>query len=415
MTKVSTAKNPITPAGTYFPCYLMGHAIRKEQAKGILNELFTTVLVVEEKGCKVVWISVELIGLEKEFTDKLRKEISEKYKVDKNLINVSFTHTHSAPEYELVSLFGGPGRGAVPGYMDWVYEQIMDAVDRCFHKEFKITDVYLCSTEIKGCYSNRNGLEKPADKSFVTIEFCEDDKVVAGAFVFACHSTVLGPQNLYLSNDLAGYLAEALEKEWGVYPITMVGAAGDMSNRLYRKGNDEEELNRIGTEIMNQVTANTNRIKIKLDFPKVSTFLYQETYQIEKEKKKEQYKSLLEKVNTAKSFDEKKVFSSALKMAELGLNRKEYTLQLECTYVQMGDLKIMTIPAELFSRFGLILKKEMRCKCSVCWCYSNYSVAYLGNAEDYGASFETAASDIPVGTTEKIIDQLLHFIARENT
>ncbi len=67
---------------------------------------------------------------------------------------------------------------------------------------------------------------------------------------FACHSTVLGPDNLLVSSDLAGYVARALEKEWGVYPVIMIGAAGDVSNRLYRQGNDLKELNRVGSEMM---------------------------------------------------------------------------------------------------------------------------------------------------------------------
>lgn len=78
----------------------------------------------------------------------------------------------------------------------------------------------------------------------------------------------------------------------------------------------------------------------------------------------------------------------------------------------MVDLKILTVPAELFSRFGVQLKEAMNCVCPICWCYSNYNVSYLGNKEDYGASFETAASDIPIGTTEKIVEELKTFIQK---
>ena len=52
----------------------------------------------------------------------------------------------------------------------------------------------------------------------------------------------------------------------------------------------------------------------------------------------------------------------------------------------------------------------MNCKCPILWGYCNYSVGYLGNIDDYGNSFETSASDIPVGTTEKIVSEIVELI-----
>ena len=73
-------------------------------------------------------------------------------------------------------------------------------------------------------------------------------------------------------------------------------------------------------------------------------------------------------------------------------------------------MKYFVIPAELFSRFGVEIKKAMNCKCPILWGYCNYSVGYLGNIDDYGNSFETSASDIPVGTTEKIVSEIVKLI-----
>ena len=55
----------------------------------------------------------------------------------------------------------------------------------------------------------------------------------------------------------------------------------------------------------------------------------------------------------------------------------------------------------------------MGAKCSILWGYVNYSVGYLGNIEDYGNSFETSSSDIPCGTTEKIVDEIVTMIKKE--
>ena len=407
--RAATCRKEITPTGKFFPCQLMGHAIRTDAAVGIMDHLWATSILLEIGETKLVWVTVELIGLDRDYTEKLQKTIAEKYGMQKDNIVICFVHTHSAPEYQEVALFGGPG--AVPGYMDFVAEQILASVDGCFAAKLREVEAYGRTVQIEGCYGNRNGKDKPCDKAFTSISFRDGDEVVAGVGSFACHSTVLGPDNLLVSSDLAGYVARALEKEWGVYPVIMIGAAGDVSNRLYRQGNDLKELNRVGSEMMSQVIS-APETKLQIAEPKVHTFHFEETYYPEKAKKQAQYDEIAQKIEAAKTFDEKKVYSSALAIAKNGLECKPFHLDLNSVYLEMVDLKILTVPAELFSRFGVQLKEAMNCVCPICWCYSNYNVSYLGNKEDYGASFETAASDIPIGTTEKIVEELKTFIQK---
>ncbi|QNK39095.1 hypothetical protein [Caproicibacter fermentans] len=409
--KVSTCRTKITPQGAFFPCYLMGHAIRTEKAAGILHDLWATALVLNVDGVQLVWVTVELIGLPRELTDRLCCRISKKYGVPADAVNLSYVHTHSAPEYDDPE-FKGFGEGAVPGYTDWVERQILAAVDGCFSAGFIETELIMKKLEISGCYGNRNGREKPCDKSFVTLEFRAADRVVAGACSFACHSTVLGPQNLLVSSDLAGHLARHLQEKWGVYPIVMIGAAGDMSNRLYRQGNDAAELERVGGEILEQVfSEDVKEQKLTLSRPKIRTFRYEETFCPDHAKKQLQYDTIKEKIANARTFDEKKVYTSALRMAEINLNKnRAFPFDLEGRYLDLGDLRLFIIPAELFSRFGIRIKEAMGGKCPICWCYSNYSVGYLGNISDYGDNFETSASDIPPGTTEKVVEKIIGFV-----
>ena len=406
--KVSTYKIEITPSGKFFPCYLSGHAIRTEKAVGIMHQLWTNALLLSMDGSKMLWITVELIGLNRDYTDNLRKTISERYDIDRDAIYINYVHTHSAPEYQDVSFFGGPG--AIKGYMSFVRSCILEATQNCFEQELQEVKAYYQTVKIEGCYGNRNGNDKPCDKDVTLIKFVHGDNIVAGICNFTNHSTVLGPQNLKVSNDLAGYVARYCEEKWGIYPLVIIGAAGDMSNRLYRQGNDENELNRVGKEMMDQVFAKDKFVELSLHEPKIYNFNYQDTFYPDKDAKQKQYDEILAKVNNAKSFDEKKVFSSALALAKKGLECKPFVLDMECYYVDMGDLRFFVIPAELFSRFGIQIKEAMNCKCPILWGYCNYSVGYLGNKEDYGASFETAASDIPIGTTEKIVEEIVEFI-----
>ena len=58
---------------------------------------------------------------------------------------------------------------------------------------------------------------------------------MAGCFNIACHATVNDPMSVELTTDIIGYLSRTIEKEWGVSPLMMQGASGDMGNRQYRK------------------------------------------------------------------------------------------------------------------------------------------------------------------------------------
>ena len=188
-----------------------------------------------------------------------------------------------------------------------------------------------------------------------------------------------------------------------------------MSNRHYRQGNDLNELNRVGNEMMSQVFYENRTVKkLNITKPKVNLYRFHEVYQPKLENKQKQYDEIKSKVENAKTYDEKKTFTSALAMAKKGLACNPFDLDLQCAYVDLGDLRYFVIPAELFSRFGISIKKAMNCKCPILWGYCNYTVGYLGNIEDYGASFETASSDIPKGTTERITEEIIQFIKESN-
>lgn len=408
--KAASAARTITPTGEFFPCYLMGHAIRTDLATGVLDDLWATALVLDVEDVRAVFVSVELIGLERDYTDRLRAQIAGRCAADIDAVHIDFVHTHAAPEYQEVSLFGGSERGARPGYMAWVAEQILGAVDDALAHGLVPVEAFGSRVEVEGFYSNRNGLDKPSDQEVSFFELRgADGAAVAAGFSFACHSTVLGPQNLEVSGDLAGYLARGLQKRLGVRPVCMIGAAGDMSNRLHRQGNDAAELERVGKGVLACLPERATE-PLALHAPVCRRFGFGRVFHPDKEQKRAQYEETKRRVETAQTFDEHKVFSSALRIAELGLAAKPFDMDVICTLIDMGDLRFFTVPAELFSRFGVEIKRALAARLPICWCYCDYNVGYLGNREDYGASFETSASDIPAGTTEEFVADAVSFI-----
>lgn len=407
--RISTSKKRITPEGKFLPCYLCGHAIRTGIGKGVADELYTEAMVLKVDHQILIFVSFDLIGMDKEVNEELRTELSKKYDVPYENINIGFVHTHSAPEYSRTGIFGRVSR-AIPGYMDYVVEQIKAAVEECMQSKFKEVKAYYKDTVVNGYYSNRNGLDKVGDNHITLVTFEDEDNVVGGFLNFTCHSTVLGPQNYFVSSDLAGYLNREFQVRYGVAPITMIGAAGDMSNRQLRQGNDYAELKRVGEGIMAQIDANPQHDELHIEHLTVQKVDYYKEYKLDVEKKKAQIAVIKERLANAKTFDETKVYTSALAGAEGSLKHTEGTMDCKSVLYKLDDLYICTIPAELFSCFGLEIKKEMNVKCPIVWGYSNYSVGYLADKAEYGSSFETAASEIPEGTTEEIVGQIIDTI-----
>lgn len=72
----------------------------------------------------------------------------------------------------------------------------------------------------------------------------------------------------------------------GGAPVTMIGAAGDMSNRQLRQGNDYNELKRIGDGIMAQIDANPQHDELKIEDIIVEKVDYKKSYDLDRSKKK---------------------------------------------------------------------------------------------------------------------------------
>ncbi len=104
------------------------------------------------------------------------------------------------------------------------------------------------------------------------------------------------------------------------------------------------------------------------------------------------------------------MFRSALDHALAEPDGGSFDLDVKGLIIHLGDIEICTLPGELFSCLGLEIKSAMDVKCPIYWGYSNYSVGYLYNKEEAGLSFESAATNIPVGASEALVDYLKELV-----
>ncbi|MBR0385974.1 MAG: hypothetical protein IJI05_05455 [Erysipelotrichaceae bacterium] len=393
MTKVSQLKVSITPAGRFFPAKMPnGH-----WAEDFSDLQYASILLLDVDGTRAVWISLDAIGCTESFSAQAREKLAVIAKTDPENVNIGYTHSHSAVRI---------GNGEDPAFDSYVTDQLIDGLQRCLKQGLTETKVFERNYDGMGFYSNRNGLDKLGDTEIKLLEFRDDNGETKGLVLsYACHSTVVNFQNTRsITSDLGGYLARGLEERYGVYPVVMLGAAGDMSNRCTRQGNDYDELIRVGEGLLSRMDINTEEKELQLHDPSVKTYQYKKTFVTTREERQAQIANIKKQIEEAPTADLRRVFGSALEHAEREPDGSTFTMDVTGSVFRLGDLEIVTMPAELFSCFGLQIKKAMPVSCPVFWGYSNYSVGYLYNREESGKSFESAATNIPVGVPEDVTE-----------
>ena len=404
MVEVSAAKRNITPP---FPMYMRGYAMRTGKSIGVLDELYCRTLVLRIDGEIFIWSTLDLCRLEEPISDYARTVLAGKYSVPKENIIIGTIHTHSGPDIS----FEDEGedrnhRKAV--YRELVMKQLFDAVDECFDRGFLEVTPYMVKGTIEGVYGNRNYIDKPSDKDINMILFRNENHVVAGMFQFTCHPTVLGIHNMKISSDLLGNIGKALDEKYNSIFITMQGACGDMGNRQYRQGNDENELWRVRDEVMKQVNVFAEAetpMELKAGSVKTAEYTIHQTYDLDA--MKAQLAEDEKKLAAAVTEDDKKLLWSGVRHMRRKIQSGGINVTLRSVIFHLGDLEMITIPGELFSTFGMEIKKNFNAPMRIVWGYANYSAGYIVEKDEFGKGYESMQTPFPQGEAELYVDHLI--------
>jgi hypothetical protein len=241
--KAGVARVIITPEGSM---WMSGYSSRDHPAEGTLHDLWAKALVLEDSnGEKVVMISTDLRGIPKNISDRVRNRLKHQFGLSKSQVLLNSSHTHSGPvmydtvtnfvyiyprdavlqqkieqyslklEDKLVNLAGQALETMVPVQLSSGNGVARFAVNRRNNEESSI--------------SQQTHLEGPIDHSVPVLKVVnEGGKIIAVAFGYACHPTVL---NIYKwSGDYPGFAQLELEKTYpGVTALFFQGAGGDQN------------------------------------------------------------------------------------------------------------------------------------------------------------------------------------------
>jgi hypothetical protein len=293
--KAATARAVITPAK---PMWMSGYAARTKPAEGKLHDLWAKALAVEDSaGHRAVVITLDLCGIDRQFTAEVCRALKEKHKLDRSQIVLCVSHTHSGPVVErnlepmyflnaehqkLVRDYTAKLRGQVieiadkalttlkPAELAWGLGRATFAVNRRNNKENEVPDLRAAGK-----------LQGPVDHDVMVVAVKADDgKPLAILFGYACHATTL--DGYQWSGDYPGEAQIELEKRHPEATALFVAGCGADQNPVPRR---KAELSQIyGQQLaaavdevlarpLNKVDGhlNTRFAEIKLPFASIPT------------------------------------------------------------------------------------------------------------------------------------------------
>lgn len=239
--RAGVARVNITPTQNI---WMGGYAFRDHPAEGKLTDLWAKALALEDgNGQKAVIVTLDLVGISKDFSDKIRQELNTRLQLSKAQIILNTSHTHTGPVVGYLSAdiynLNPEERKKVDDYAAKLEKMIVDLVIKAFSKvqPVRIFSGNGISRFQVNRHNNKEFLTKtgtthlngPNDYAVPVLKVINnEDKILAILFGYACHNTTL--QLYQWSGDYAGFAQVELEKKFpGAVALFFQGAGGDQN------------------------------------------------------------------------------------------------------------------------------------------------------------------------------------------
>jgi len=412
---------------------LAGFAARPEVSTGTHDDLFARALVLETADTAVAIVSVDLLALPGEFIGKVRQGIYQSIGVQPSSIMIASTHTHAGPV--TITTFFNPDGSTDSDYMRMLAKGIEEAVSNAW-RDRSAARVGVGVGRVEGVGVNRRTSDqKPIDEQIGIIRVTDlNDNTRAVLMNYACHPTVLGPDNLLVTGDFPAFAVKALEHSIGPNGFAMFvnGTQGNISM------GHSSELSAIGiitpgrtfaraAELGEMLAAATQK-QLKLievdENPRIEASALQVALPLK------EYPSVTETMRTLRQAEEnlaallshngdntdqvRRAKSEQLYASINNFYAKETgvfadgLLPIELQGIRINDAVFVAVPAEVFVEIGLRLKEIASHKIFIVGIANGY-IGYLPTtaAHEVGG-YEVVSSKCRPEAETRLIEHVLH-------
>lgn len=396
-------------------------------SKGIHDELYGRILVIDHKDELLCFIQMDLICVESYFVQKVYDKV--KYLgIKKNNIMIGATHTHSGPKgvcdnvngklKGLEGVFGDYNEELVEAYVSKLAEGVKAALDNREKCEIQIG-----TSKVFDVCCERHSIEFPWDTGLFTMEFLLNSGKKILMYNFSCHPTIMNRENLFITADLPAGVLKYLEASYAMVIFTN-GSAGDISTRFIRKESSFEEVDRLGENLAKAIKNSLENPIYKGSIYEVKVKNYNMDLEIRAIDSVEEAErvvcKLKEKVEEAR---EKGINPNKLRLIESeyegactnlrfakSIGKKD-KINIEINIIKINDWSFVTIPGELFSSLGRSIKDIGK---NIILGYTNGYYLYFPDKKAFDSkAYEASSSIIKRGQGEEIISFVLDKLKKD--
>jgi len=238
--KASVVKTNITPENSQ---YLLGYGERK--STGIHDSIYHRIIALDDGNTRFFIVSTEVCLFSPAFYDEVAEKVKEELGVDPENFWWKVTHTHSAPEV------GPPGLPAVfmgnryqheydREYTGMVVEKLIAGMKEASESlkparlgvgwGFSRANINRRAIDVDGKASLGLNPDGPADRRIGLLRIDNEDGTPLACIAnYPIHGTVMSGENLLISGDAPGVVAEYFEQKTGAPLLFINGAAGNLA------------------------------------------------------------------------------------------------------------------------------------------------------------------------------------------
>lgn len=245
-----------------FPTTQCGHSCQTNELFEYHDHLYARVTSFNDGNNWIIHLSMDLLAFDLGHRNKLQAKLREFYKDNSIHVITSTTHTHYANSVRN------------PKYVEYLSNLLYEEVIKMEYKE-----VDNIKTTYQKIHSNAIGKSRisgydTGHEYLGLIRFYSNEVNFLSIIYYNCHPTILDANVPYFSAEYPGYILKKLEDQYVDVNFTFFqGAAGDISSRFVRDGQDYEALEKLGNnlvyEINNLMKQDPVKVPFKIDYKEV--------------------------------------------------------------------------------------------------------------------------------------------------
>jgi neutral ceramidase len=235
------ARRIITPHPGIF---LIGYGDRSKGNIGVHDDLTATALVLDDGRTRLAIVSLDMLAINEYIVDRVRERLH-----STNLI-LCCSHTHSGPIAYADSKSSSQDRAYIDSLVDNISGSVQEALKRLapVRLEFSSGEADIAINRREKMADGRMEIGRNpdgvVDRSVQVIGIFQTspqsskldpggDVCLATLVNFACHGTVLGPDNLLISADWIGVMRSKVEAEIGGLVLFLQGATANLNPDMF--------------------------------------------------------------------------------------------------------------------------------------------------------------------------------------